>query len=391
MLISFKLLTLRQHQIFSIFSQYFISMSKTARYIVSVIAILILVFLIWYFSNIVVYILASLVLALVGRPIFNLLERFRFKKFYLPAGLRALMTLLLLITVILSFFGIFIPLIVSKVNDLSAIDPQRLLQEFSAPIAAFENLVNKYKIQPGSYFSIEELMQRLMSKINVRQVAGVFGSLAGWLGNISVAFFAIAFITFFFLKDEKMFSRNFMLLIPDKATQAVSNAMESISRLLSRYFLGVMVEVTAVIFLSTIGLMIIGFPLKDALLVGFLAGIFNIIPYLGPIIGTVLGVFTGLITFLTRTGDVNLLVSAALIIVVFIIVQFIDNMFIQPYVYSNSVYAHPLEIFLVFLMAGSIGGLAGMILAVPAYTVMRVFAKEFLNNFKIVQSLTKNI
>lgn len=366
-------------------------MSKTARYIVSVIAILILVFLIWYFSNIVVYILASLVLALVGRPIFNLLERFRFKKFYLPAGLRALMTLLLLITVILSFFGIFIPLIVSKVNDLSAIDPQRLLQEFSAPIAAFENLVNKYKIQPGSYFSIEELMQRLMSKINVRQVAGVFGSLAGWLGNISVAFFAIAFITFFFLKDEKMFSRNFMLLIPDKATQAVSNAMESISRLLSRYFLGVMVEVTAVIFLSTIGLMIIGFPLKDALLVGFLAGIFNIIPYLGPIIGTVLGVFTGLITFLTRTGDVNLLVSAALIIVVFIIVQFIDNMFIQPYVYSNSVYAHPLEIFLVFLMAGSIGGLAGMILAVPAYTVMRVFAKEFLNNFKIVQSLTKNI
>jgi predicted PurR-regulated permease PerM len=390
-LISFKLLTLRRHQIFSIFSQYFISMSKTARYIVSVIAILILVFLIWYFSNIVVYILASLVLALVGRPIFNLLERFRFKKFYLPAGLRALITLLLLITVILSFFGIFIPLIVSKVNDLSAIDPQRLLQEFSAPIAAFENLVNKYKIQPGSYFSIEELMQRLMSKINVRQVAGVFGSLAGWLGNISVAFFAIAFITFFFLKDEKMFSRNFMLLIPDKATQAVSNAMESISRLLSRYFLGVMVEVTAVIFLSTIGLMIIGFPLKDALLVGFLAGIFNIIPYLGPIIGTVLGVFTGLITFLTRTGDVNLLVSAALIIVVFIIVQFIDNMFIQPYVYSNSVYAHPLEIFLVFLMAGSIGGLAGMILAVPAYTVMRVFAKEFLNNFKIVQSLTKNI
>jgi predicted PurR-regulated permease PerM len=390
-LISFKLLTLRRHQIFSIFSQYFISMSKTARYIVSVIAILILVFLIWYFSNIVVYILASLVLALVGRPIFNLLERFRFKKFYLPAGLRALMTLILLITVILSFFGIFIPLIVSKVNDLSAIDPQRLLQEFSAPIAAFENLVNKYKIQPGSYFSIEELMQRLMSKINVRQVAGVFGSLAGWLGNISVAFFAIAFITFFFLKDEKMFSRNFMLLIPDKATQAVSNAMESISRLLSRYFLGVMVEVTAVIFLSTIGLMIIGFPLKDALLVGFLAGIFNIIPYLGPIIGTVLGVFTGLITFLTRPGDVNLLVSAALIIVVFIIVQFIDNMFIQPYVYSNSVYAHPLEIFLVFLMAGSIGGLAGMILAVPAYTVMRVFAKEFLNNFKIVQSLTKNI
>jgi len=296
-----------------------------------------------------------------------------------------------LISVLLSFLGLFIPLIVGKISDLSAIDPQRILQEFSVPVAAFEQFINKYNIEPGSYFSMEDFIQRLSAKINLGQVAGIFGSIADWLGDISVAVVSITFITFFFLKDEKMFSRNFLLLLPDRSIQAASNALGATRRLLSRYFIGVLVEVTAVILLSAVGLLIIGFPFKDALLIGFLAGIFNIIPYLGPVIGTLLGVFTGMITFLARGDNGSLIFSAILTIIVFIVVQFIDNMFIQPYVYANSVYAHPLEIFLVFLMAGSIGGLTGMILAIPAYTVIRVFAKEFLNNFKLVQSLTKNI
>jgi predicted PurR-regulated permease PerM len=366
-------------------------MSKTVRYIISIITVLIIIFLVWYFSFIVFYILGALVVALIGKPIFDLLEKLRFRKFSLPAGFRAIITLILLITIMLSFFAFFIPLIVGKVNDLSNIDPHRILQEFNTPLAAIERLINLFKIQSGNYFSLEDLLKRLISNFNVGQVAGAFGSVAGWLGNISVAFFSTFFIAFFFLKDEKLFSRSFMLLIPDKSTVAVASAFTSIRNLLSRYFIGVLVEVSAVILLSTLGLMIIGFPLRDSLLVGFLAGIFNVIPYLGPVIGTILGLFTGMVSFLTHSGGGNALLSAVLIIVVCCIVQIIDNMFIQPYVYSKSVNAHPLEIFLVFLMAGSIGGLTGMILAVPVYTVIRVFAKEFLNNFKLVQSLTKNI
>ncbi len=367
------------------------SMSKTARYIITAVALALLAFLIWYFSNIVIYIIASLVLALIGRPLFDLLEKVRIRKFHLPAAARAVITLLVLIAVVLSFFGLFIPLLVNKVSALSSIDPQRIVDQFSAPIAAIEEFINKYKIRPGDYFSMEGMIQRILSKINISNVAGVFGSIAGWLGNFSVAVFSVVFITFFFLKDEKLFARSFLLLFPENSTRAVSHALASTQKLLSRYFVGVLVEVSVVIVLSMIGLMIIGFPFRDALLIGFLAGIFNIIPYLGPMIGTVLGVFTGMVTFLTRNEDGNLMLLVILTIIVFIVVQFIDNWFVQPYVYSNSVYAHPLEIFLVFLMAGSIGGLIGMILAVPAYTVIRVFAKEFLNNFKLIRSLTKNI
>ena len=63
----------------------------------------------------------------------------------------------------------------------------------------------------------------------------------------------------------------------------------------------------------------------------------------------------------------------------------------QPLIYSSSVNAHPLEIFLVIMIAGSLAGIPGMIIAIPLYTVIRVFAKEFFNKFKVVKKLTKKI
>jgi len=390
-LISFMLLT-KSSIIFLVFlANFLICMNKTVSYIITAIAILLLGLMIWYFSNIIVYIIISLVLALMGRPIFDLLKKIHIRKFVLPAGISAALTLFILLAVILSFFGLFIPLIVSKVHTLSTIDPQKLVTAFSGPISALERVINKFNIQPVNQFSFEEFIQQVLAKVNIPKLASIFGTIAGWLGNFSVAIFSVIFITFFFLKDEQLFARAFLSLIPDVHITATEKAMVSTQKLLSRYFIGVLIEVTAVILLSTCGLMIIGFQLKDALIVGFLTGIFNIIPYLGPILGTCLGLFTGLVVHLAGTAEANLVVLAVLIVGVFVIVQLIDNMVIQPYVYSNSVNAHPLEIFIVFLMAGSIGGIAGMILAIPAYTVLRVFAKEFLNNFKIVRSLTKNL
>jgi len=185
-------------------------MSTTARYIFYAIGIIFVVFLVWYFSNIVVYILVSLVFALLGRPLFNLLEKIRIQNISLPAWLRALFTLLVIITLVLLFFGFFIPLVVNKVQELSRIDPNRLLVEFQAPLRKFEQFINTYKIKPESYFSVEELIQSVTEKINVASLTRLFGSIAGWVGNTFIAIFAIAFITFFFIKDEKLFSKGLL-------------------------------------------------------------------------------------------------------------------------------------------------------------------------------------
>ena len=71
--------------------------------------------------------------------------------------------------------------------------------------------------------------------------------------------------------------------------------------------------------------------------------------------------------------------------------QMLDNFLLQPIIFSNSVNAHPLEIFLVILIAGTVAGISGMIFAIPFYTFIRIIAKEFLSQFEIVKSLTKNI
>ena len=71
------------------------------------------------------------------------------------------------------------------------------------------------------------------------------------------------------------------------------------------------------------------------------------------------------------------------LVAIFVVTHIVDVFIFQPYIYSNSVKAHPLEIFLVILLAGNIAGILGMLVAIPTYTVLRVFAKEFFSNFKL--------
>ena len=87
----------------------------------------------------------------------------------------------------------------------------------------------------------------------------------------------------------------------------------------------------------------------------------------------------------------EILPTTIYVMIGFWIVQIIDNNVSQPLIFSNSVNSHPLEIFLVILIAGFLFGIMGMIIAVPLYTILKVIGKEFLPDNKIVQILTKNI
>ena len=142
----------------------------------------------------------------------------------------------------------------------------------------------------------------------------------------------------------------------------------------------------------TLGLLFIaGFSLGKALVIGLIVGLMNVIPYIGPLLGALFGIVIGIATNLHLDFYSEILPLTGLMAIVFLTVQVIDNILFQPLIYSTSVKAHPLEIFLVIMMAGSLAGIVGMVLAIPVYTIFRVVAKEFLNNFRIVKNLTKNI
>jgi predicted PurR-regulated permease PerM len=208
-------------------------------------------------------------------------------------------------------------------------------------------------------------------------------------GNIFIGLFSILFIAFFFLKDENMFEEGLLLFIPTEHHLATRKVVAESKNLLVRYYIGVVMELIGVMSLIAIGLWIFG--VKNALLIGFFGGLMNIIPYLGPIIGSAIGLMLG-VTSTLAAGSYNELMPVIFKLAgVFLVVNFIDNNILVPVIYSKSVKSHPLEIFLVIIIGGGIAGLLGMLLAVPVYTLLRVIAKEFFQQFRVVKKLTETI
>jgi predicted PurR-regulated permease PerM len=206
-----------------------------------------------------------------------------------------------------------------------------------------------------------------------------------------IALFSISFITFSFLKDENLFSDGILILVPTKHEEAAKRVMISTKDLLMRYFVGIAAQISGIIILVTLGLTICGLSFNTCIVIALFAGIINVIPYIGPLIGSIFGIIIGVASKIELLPASALLPLVIYIALVFVIVHLIDNILFQPFIFSNSVKAHPLEIFLVILIAGHLAGIIGMLIAIPGYTVVRVFAKQFFNNFKVVQKLTEKI
>ncbi len=367
-------------------------MSQTARYVFIFLGVVLLGYILWYFKSIVAYILISMVLSLIGKPIVDLLLKFHVRRFRLPRWFCALAALIFLWVAFYVFFRIFIPVVVNEANDLSGTKVQTLISALDAPIAKIESFVNEFRIEGEEQLSLSEtITEKLAALLNIATITNLFSSVASLLGNIFIAVFAISFITFFFLKDDKMFTDAILLVVPEKHTKAFQHALDSIKYLLMRYFVGILAQITGIITLVTVGLTIVGVGFRHSLVIGLLAGFLNVIPYLGPLLGSIIGTLLGMIVHIEKDFYSELLPMAGYMLLVFIIVQTIDNVLFQPVIFSSSVNAHPMEIFLVIMIAGSMSGIIGMILAIPAYTVLRVFAKEFFNQFRVVKQLTKRM
>jgi predicted PurR-regulated permease PerM len=141
------------------------------------------------------------------------------------------------------------------------------------------------------------------------------------------------------------------------------------------------------VIISTV-MILYGMKTDNALLIGFVMGIMNVIPYAGPLMGGIISAFVGIVT---PIGDMSAVHTAMLICGTLFCIKGFDDFVLQPTIYSERVKAHPLEIFLVILIAGYMAGVLGMLLAIPSYTVLRVLAKEFFSEFSVVQKLTQNI
>lgn len=307
----------------------------------------------------------------------------------MPPVLAASATILGLLSIFGGIISAFIPMVADEARLLSKVKVEDVIANIQGPVQTIENYINQFNLTAEPLVLETELKNMLSGLLDVSAVGDSLTYALGLTGEIFVAFFAITFISFFFLKDQGLFKNMIMTMVPTGYEERIGKVLSKSKQLLTRYFIGVILEVMIVITIVSVGLTIVG--IENALLIGFIAGLFNVIPYIGPMIGAAVGIIIGLSTNSGGLEFMGILTLTGKMAIVYAVAQLLDNIVLQPLIYSQSVKAHPLEIFLVILMAGNVAGIAGMILAVPTYSIGRVFVGEFFNQFKVVKALTSEV
>uniref|UniRef100_UPI004056F199 AI-2E family transporter n=1 Tax=Alistipes sp. TaxID=1872444 RepID=UPI004056F199 len=347
-------------------------------------------FLVWYFSSVVIYVLISAVLAVMCRPLVGHLSRVHIRTWQPSRGLAALIALITIWVVVFSLGALLIPLISSKIVHLAHIDYKAVLGAAQEPIHHLQELLRR--ISPAGYgeeFSLQEtLIEALRGIVDLKTINTAFSSVVNLLFSAVIAFFSISFITFFFMKEDGLFFSMVKAMFPEHYQENITRALESVTHLLSRYFTGILAESFMLFTAISLVMMLFGMRAQDAAFIGLIMGVMNVVPYAGPLIGGIMSAFMGMVSPIEGMSVGH---TVAIIVLSLLVIKGLDDFVLQPTIYSERVKAHPLEIFLVILIAGSLAGIVGMLLAIPSYTVLRVFAKEFFSQVRLVQKLTQQI
>ena len=366
---------------------------KLAKYTLAAATIALVGGICWYFRSVLVYILLAVVVSLIGKPLMTLMQKVTVKGRKAPDWMLAALTLIILMVIFTAVFTMIVPVVSGIVKNISLANIEDAARRVAIPLADFNTFLMSTFPKLGTDFRIEVVaVQELHKLFDPSAFSSMIGSAASIVTDLGIGIFSVMFISFFFIKDDGLFTSMVAAIVPDKHEGNAAQAIADIGHLLSRYFTGVLIEITGVALLNFLGLLLIArLGMNAALGIAFLTGILNVIPYVGPLFGGVLGTVLGLVLKYSSTTpvglDVNFWIFTIILIAIFCTTQLVDNFLYQPVIYSTSIKAKPLEIFIVLLIVGHIGGPLAMIAAIPSYTVVRVIAFRFFGKIKAIRRL----
>ena len=340
----------------------------------------IITWLLFQLKILLIYMVIAGIVSLIGRPI----NQFLIQRLKMRNILGTSITIIFLFGLLISLFSLFVPLLVQQGENLSLLEVDLLKNNI-------ETLVEEISIYfqlDNSFWQQQISVDNLFQNVNFGLLPELLNQTLELLGGFTIGLFSIVFILFFFLKDSHLQKQIILALVNDKITDRVEKSIEKTKNLLSRYFLGLLLQISILLIIYSIVLAV--FNVENAFIIAFLCALLNLIPYLGPIVGAVLMMLLTMSSFIGADFSSIILPKTIYVMIGFCVGQMIDNFFSQPYIFSNSVKSHPLEIFIVILASGTLIGPVGMIIAIPLYTTLKVISQEFLSENKIVKSLTKN-
>jgi predicted PurR-regulated permease PerM len=349
------------------------------RALLTITVILLVLFFLYKIQSVIVYLVIAGILSLIGRPLLKLLT----EKLRLPRILGVVIVMVVFFLALVGIISMFIPLIKEQGHNISLLNTDELRRRIF-------NLFHEIDV----YFSARRIhlfkgLKDIDFTQNLASIPSLLNSLMSVVGSFSIGLFSVLFITFFFLKDSDIPPRVFHMLTPDDKEAKISKSLKKINELLSRYFIGLIIQISILFTIYSFTLLL--FDIRSAVVIAFLCALLNLIPYLGPLIGGALMLLLTMTSSLEYDFQTHILPVTIYVLIGYVIAQLIDNFFSQPIIFSKSVKSHPLEIFLVIIIGGLLFGITGMVFAVPSYTVIKVILKEFLPDNQIVKILTQGL
>ncbi|WP_317899488.1 AI-2E family transporter [Aurantibacillus circumpalustris] len=351
-----------------------------------IIGVLALIFFVLIFFKIVIYLLISLVLFLLGSPVTYRLNRVKIGSKKIPNSISALFTLVLIISILFGFFYLIIPPLASEIDFLYGLNFYEVMHNTLNQFPSFKSLLLKFGSEEAIKQNVTEQLSGFMSANNI---GFIVNNIFAYFSTITAGILCVLFITFFLLRDSNIVKESILVITPSGYENATSDILRTSKKMLSKYFTGLFLDMVIVGTTVLVSLSILG--IKNALVIAFFASILNVIPYIGSMITVIIALTLGVSSCIS-TGSYEL-ISPTIYKIFFTLlsINLLDGFILQPFIFSNSVKAHPLEIFLVTLMAASLGGVFAMVVALPTYTLIRIVAKEFLTHLKFFKKISEKI
>ena len=324
--------------------------------LVKVLIIIAAVAFLFYLRDVILIVFVGLVLASAFDPWVDWLQKNR-----IPRTLGILLIYLVVILILGGAVYLIIPPIVIEVNQLAK-DFPAYWEKISNSISSFQS----YSESQGWNKNIQESLDTLGQNIS-EAAGGVFMTVFSFFGGI-VSFFIILVITFYMTVEEQAMKRVMRSFMPAKYQPYFTQLMNRMQEKIGRWLRGQLLLSLAIFIISFIGLSIL--HIKYALVLALFAGVTELIPYLGPFIGAVPAVF---IAF-TQSP-----MMALLVIVLYVLIQFVENNMLVPKVMQRAVGLNPVITIVVILVGAKIAGVLGIILAVPVTTALGVLVKDLVD------------
>lgn len=346
-----------------------LTLDKVIKLFIGLAGLLLLALIVYYYSNLIAYAVIAMLLSYMLDPIVNRLQ---------AAGMgRTVSTTITLATLILVIVWGSTSVIPIVANQMASLARQLDIENLRFIAEQIEmSIIGTFDFIPEGFLR-NNIAVFSDNYFNMDQISNLLGDAIGIFTNLFAAFLVIPFATFFFLKDGHKIRRDLLKLVPNKYFETFLSLVDKIETRLGFYFRSVFVQCTIVGIVSWLALSVAG--LNNAASVGIAIGVANSIPYFGPLIGYVLSIVISII----ETGDFSLVIPCILAV---LSAQILDNVVLQPLIFSKSADMHPVAILFIILIGAQTAGILGMLIAIPIATIIKISINQVswsFNNYRI--------